>query len=202
LKQRIKTSLVSGLLVLALITTAAAGPVEEGKAARIGAAIVLDDTSGTLRPLAEQGDPIAQFRLASMYERGQGVPQDYEQAMIWYRKAADQGYALAQSNLGLMYVNGRGAPVDFEQSLAWFRKASDQGEAIGQNNLADMYENGRGVPTDYVRAYMWYSLAALRAGSTGLGNRAAKSRDEVAAKMTPAQIAEAQRMASEWKPKK
>ena len=64
-----------------------------------------------------------------------------------------------------------------------------------------MYANGRGVPQDYALAHMWFNLAASRATTAWLGPAAVKGRDEVAAMMTPAQIAEAQRMAREWKPK-
>jgi TPR repeat protein len=57
-----------------------------------------------------------------------------------------------------------------------------------------MYMNGQGVPQDLVQAHMWFNLAAA-----GGYADAQKSRDSVAAKMTPAQIAEAQRLASEWR---
>ena len=61
-----------------------------------------------LRPLAEQGDALAQFNLGTMYHHGQGLPQDYAQSMSWYRKAADQGHSKAQNNIGLMYDQGKG----------------------------------------------------------------------------------------------
>ena len=47
-----------------------------------------------------------------MYRNGEGVPQDYAQAVKWYRKAAEQGYANAQFNLGLMYTKVEGVPQD------------------------------------------------------------------------------------------
>ena len=56
-----------------------------------------------MRPLADQGDALAQTKLGLMYELGRGVLQDYAQAVVWYRKAAAQGDALAQSSLGEMY---------------------------------------------------------------------------------------------------
>jgi hypothetical protein len=65
-----------------------------------------------LQAAAQSGDANAQFWLGIMYEHGQGVPQDYAQAISWYRKAAEQGYALAQNNLGSMYVKGQGVPQD------------------------------------------------------------------------------------------
>jgi TPR repeat protein len=64
-----------------------------------------------------------------------------------------------------------------------------------------MYDQGRGVPQDYVESHMWYHLAASRASSDHQ-KRFADARDQVARKMTPEQIAEAQRRAREWKPTK
>ena len=62
------------------------------------------------KPLAEQGLPEAQHNLGLMYVNGQGVSQDYAEAVMWYRKAAEHGVALAQNNLGIMYRKGQGVP--------------------------------------------------------------------------------------------
>ncbi len=159
-----------------------------------------------LKPLAEQGDAMAQFILGFMYSKGQGVLQDYAEAMKWTRKAAEQGQRDAQNDLGLMYHYGQGVPQDYAEAVKWYRKAAEQGNAAGQLNLGVMYGDGRGVPQDYVQAHMWFSLAASRS-SPGLRipskhrDDAVKNRDIIAARMTPAQIAEAQRLAREWKPK-
>jgi hypothetical protein len=72
------------------------------------------------RTLAEQGDAKAQNNLGAMYDKGQGVPQDYAQAVQWYRKAAEHGNAKAQNNLGLMYVNGLGVPQKNEVAYALY----------------------------------------------------------------------------------
>jgi Sel1 repeat len=79
--------------------------------------------------------------------------------------------------------------------------AADQGEVKAQAVLGTMYANGQGVPQDYVQAHMWYNLAASRENDATFRDDEAKVRDELAAKMTPDQIAEARRMAREWKPK-
>jgi len=81
-------------------------------------------------------------------------------------------------------------------------RAADQGIADAQFNLGNMYAKGRGVPQDYTLAYMWLNLAAARypASEAERRNQAVTHRDMTAAKMTPAQIAEAQRLAREWKP--
>ena len=122
---------------------------------------------------------------------------DYSTAYRLFRPLADQGYASAQFNLGLMYDNGQGVPQDYAAAVSWYRKAADQGNAKAQFNLGYDYANGQGVPQDYVQAHMWANLAA----ASGYAD-AVKNRDIFAAKMTPAQIAEAQRLASAWKPTK
>ena len=83
-------------------------------------------------------------------------------------------------------------------SYTHLRKAAEQGSALGQVNLGTMYDHGHGVPQDYAQAHIWYNLAASSAEDDAARNEAAKVRDLVATKMTPAQIAEAQRMAREW----
>jgi uncharacterized protein len=92
---------------------------------------------------------------------------------------------------------GRGVPQDYAAAVNWYRKAAAQGFAGAQFNLADMYYSGRGVPQDNILAYMWLDLAAAQ----GKENAASNRDIYVAPRMTPAQIAEAQRLAREWKPK-
>jgi hypothetical protein len=138
-----------------------------------------------------------------MHERGEGVPQDYAEAEKWYRLAAEQGIADARFNLGVMYVEGRGVPQDHAEAVKWYRLAAQQGHARAQSNLGIMYATGQGVLQDYVQAYMWSNLAASRfpASKTKGRDQAIGNRDIVASKMTPAQLAEAQRLARKWKPK-
>ena len=145
-----------------------------------------------LRPLAEQGDADAQTNLAIMFENGLGVAQDYTEAVKWYQRAAEQGHVGAQNNLGVMYGNGRGVAQDHAEAVKWYQRAAEQGVAQPQDNLGVMYENGRGVPQDFVRAHMWFNLAAAQ----GLAP-AIEHRDNLAKRMTPADLSIAQRMARE-----
>ncbi len=153
------------------------------------------------RPLADQGNADAQFNLGIMYELGWGVPQDYAAAVSWYRKAAEHGNADAHYNLGLIYSKGEGVQQDYAAAASWFRKAAERGQVGGQYALALYYALGQGVPEDYVQAHKWFNLAAAKATDADVRDGALKYRDIVAAKMTPAQIAEAQRLASAWKVK-
>ncbi len=131
------------------------------------------------------------------YERG-----DYATALREFRPLAEQGDAVAQNNLGVMYRRGEGVPQDYAEAVKWYRKAAEQGAALALNNLGVMYDQGQGVPQDYVQAHVWFNLAASRHPPGKNRDGSVKNRDIVAAKMTPAQIAEAQRLAREWKPKK
>ena len=149
------------------------------------------------RKAAQQDHAIAQFNLGTRYATGKGVVQNYEETIKWYEKAIEQGPAGDQAILGVRYANGAGIAQDYGKALKCFRKAVEQGNTIAQLYLGSMYEYGTGVDQNYVTAYMWYH----RAGTLGIEG-ALEERDKIAEKMTPAQIAEAQRLAREWKPKK
>jgi TPR repeat protein len=118
---------------------------------------------------------------------------------------ADQGSPLAQYVLGALYQLGEIVPQDHGEAVKWFRRAADQGLALAQFALGGMYSVGHGMPEDNVRAHMWLSLSAAQAaqiaGAQKLARDALELRDTLAPKMTPAQIAEAQHLAREWKPK-
>ena len=122
---------------------------------------------------------------------------DFAAALKEWRPLAEQGLAKAQHSLGVIYYNGRGVPPNYAEALRWYRRAADQGFGLAQYNLGAMYAEGRGVKQDYVQAYMWYSLAGTHGDGKGLSGR-----DDLEKKMTAADIATAQKLAREWKPKK
>lgn len=155
------------------------------------------------RKAAERGYAKAQVDLAVMYKFGEGVARNYAQSAAWFRKAADQGNAEAQVNLGLLYQFGQGVAQDDAQSAAWFRRAADQGNTRGLDYLAALYEAGQGVPQNDVEALKLWNLALARtpAWETELAGETIKNRDRIAAKMTPAQIIDAQRLAREGTPR-
>jgi hypothetical protein len=155
-----------------------------------------------VRPLADAGDARAQTLFGVLYYRGRGVTQDYDEALKWFRRAADQGDLAAQFYLGFMFSEGQGVPKDDVESARWFRLAAERGDPQSQYNLGLAYAKGETGQPDNVAAYMWFNLAAGRfPGSDTRRSAAMTSRDHVAAKMTPAEIAEAQRRAREWQPK-
>jgi len=125
------------------------------------------------------------------YNRG-----DYATALREWRPLAELGDASAQFSLGLSYENGDGVPRDYAKARQWYEKAASQGDAKAQLYLGMQSSFGQGGSVDLVQAYMWYSLAA------GNGNAHAPGyRNDLTRQMTPAQIAEAQKRAREWKPK-
>ncbi|MET4492098.1 tetratricopeptide repeat protein [Bradyrhizobium sp. LA7.1] len=148
-----------------------------------------------LRKAAEQGYAFAQSNLGTLYRDGRGVPENDAEAVVWFRKAADQGDPVAQFLLGGQYATGQGVAWDYAEALLWFQKAAEQGHPAARFYLGVMYAKGDGVPQDYVRAHMWFSLSAAQ------GNQeAVKTLEMAERKMTAAQIAEAQRLARDWKP--
>jgi TPR repeat protein len=109
---------------------------------------------------AKKGNAEAQYRLGEMYDLGKGVPQDYAQAVQWYRRAAEQGHAPAQFALAEMYKNGDGVAKDIKEALRWYRRAADGGSAGAQLLLGVLYESGMGVATDLGEAARWYRKSA------------------------------------------
>ena len=130
------------------------------------------------------------------YDRG-----DYATAFREMKPLAEQGDAMAQHILGLMYNKGQGVTLDYAEAVKWYRKAAEQGNAEAQHNFGLMYYKGQGVPQDYVQAHMWFNLAAAGLPPGEDRDSTAKNRDMVGELMTPAQIAEAQRLAREWRPR-
>ena len=125
--------------------------------------ILVADTLGFANPLVSESEhKIAdtQFQRGIYYYNGDGLPQSYENAAKWFRKAADQGHILAQFNLGLMYDDGQGVPQSYTEAAKWYRKAAEQGDPNAQHNLGVMYEKGQGVPQSYIEAAKWYRKAA------------------------------------------
>jgi uncharacterized protein len=149
-----------------------------------------------MRPLAEDGNAAAQVNLGLHYYNGQGVPQNYVLARQWWEKAAAQGHAGAQVSLGTLSLMGYGVPKDYQQAMRWFRLAADQDDALAQMKLGVIYERGDGIPPDFVQAHKWYNLAAAKGEKDS-----AVQRELLSKRMTPDQIAEAQQVAREWKPK-
>ena len=129
-----KAILRSGFLalaIMALAVSADAGPFEEGLAA-----YKQGDYPTALqfwRPLAEQGNPAAQFNLGFMYGNGRGEAEDDAEAVKWYSKAAEQGVVGAMFLIGSTYASGgRGVPPNLVPANMWFNIAAAYGDENGR----------------------------------------------------------------------
>lgn len=141
---------------------------------------------------AEKGNVNAQAILGIMYESGFGVEKNDAEAVRWSMLAAKKGDDLAQSTLGIMYTSGRGVAQDYGQAVYWYKLSAEQGNASSQTKLGAMYAIGTGVKLDYIKAHMWSNLAAAKGEKNAL-----EVREIVAKQMTPQQIAQAQKLATE-----
>jgi uncharacterized protein len=180
---------------LALAAVAHAGSLEDAQAAfnrgRYATALEL------WQPLAEQGNADAQAGLGSLYLGGYGVARDEAAAMTWFRKAAEQGSPNGQFSLGSLYYGRK----DYASAASWYRRASEQGNALAQIRLARLYADGLGVARDDVQAFKWFAIAAERGADPYARTNAGQGRDATARKLTAAQVAQAERLARDWKPK-
>jgi len=110
---------------------------------------------------AEQDNGFAENNTGYKYLRGLSVAQDYQQALVWFRKAADEhNNPSAEQNLGWMHEHGLGVAQNYQEAVTWYRKAAEQGHVGGQCALAWMYQHGLGVAQDDQQAASWYRKAA------------------------------------------
>ena len=158
LPHTLRPMLAASLMLAGVADAAVAGPYEDATTAYQRGDYV--SSYRLLLPLAEKGDASAQTSVGTMYAEGKGVPQDYAEALKWFRKAADLGDALAQHNLGWAYDSGTGVPQNYAEAAKWYRLAANQGDATSQTNLGVLYAKGKGVPQDYAEAVNLYRLAA------------------------------------------
>ena len=190
----------------------------------------LPEAATWYRKAADQGNAEAQFALGQMYAKGWGVPrdvadalrwiemansvesdgpptdwltdegygieQDPQQAAFWYRKAADNGHPEAQYNLARLYASGKGVKKDEEQAERWMSASAIQGFAPAMADLGKRFASGTGVAKDDKRAYHWLTLAFLHGEKSE-----EKLRSAEAAKLTPADVAEEDHAAQNWKPR-
>lgn len=91
-----------------------------------------------IREAAEQGLAYSQYVLGGIYYSGDGVIQDYAEAVKWFRKAAEQGEVYAQYNLGWMYETGTGVSQDYAEAVQWYGKAAKQGDANAKLRLKEI----------------------------------------------------------------
>jgi TPR repeat protein len=172
--------------------------------------------------LAERDNSRAQFHLGVMYDKGQGILQDYDEAFKWCQLAEKQahsstkpkiynlakfkvpaalkiltnnaknGVANAQTILGEMYEKGQGVPQDFKKAFNLYRLATEQTYNKAQFKTGDMYYKGQGIQKDYVLADKWFIVSSFQENQ-----EAKKYIDKVEKLMSPKQKEKALEMAKE-----
>jgi len=136
---------------------------------------------------------VADFQTGlEAYKKG-----DFVGAAKEWRPEAEEGDAPTQYNFGLLYLDGRGVPQDPAEAVKWFRRSAEQGYTEAQHDLGAMYASGTGLKRDLIQAYKWMNICAAQ-GNAGCVTQ----RDLIAKKLKPGQVAEAQRLATEFKPQK
>lgn len=144
-----------------------------------------------LRRAADRGFAMAQYRLAKLYERGEGVQADITVARQWTERAAAAGNRRAMHDLGVFFARGEGAPLDESAAFRWFRQAAELGVADSQYNLGVLYQQGRGVNASASEALFWF-LVAARQGDQDAAARATALEAQLAAAQTEQARARAQ----------
>ncbi|MGV7222356.1 MAG: tetratricopeptide repeat protein [Nitrospinales bacterium] len=139
---------------------------------------------------AQQGHTASLYNIGAMYAKGQGVPKNYRETIKWYKLSAMLGNLVAQYDLGAMHIKGQGTPKNYKKACDWYKLAANYGDASAQFQLALCYGGGRGAEKDLSKAYMWSTLA---------GKNGAWLRKELDKELTPNQIAEARKLAEQWK---
>ena len=130
-----------------------------------------------------------------LYCNGQGIPQDYAQAIQWYLKAANRNNADAQFNLGLLYYSGQGqgVPQDYAKAAQWLLKAANQNNADAQASLGWFYKNGMSVNKSNIIAYALYNVSAS-INTDAQQNKAIGNRDRLIETMTQDEINQGQKL--------
>lgn len=139
--------------------------------------------------------------MGSRYQFGDGVPQDYEKAVMYYQKAVDQDLSYAKTNLGYMYDLGLGVAEDNEKAISLYKEAANAGDPRGMINLAVMYGDGDNIEQSFEKAYFWLEIARFY---TQLSSdmqakwRARGLRDQIMRSLTPEQIKRINKLAHDW----
>lgn len=155
-----------------------------------------DEGFDLMKKAADKGLAAAQYRLAKLYERGEGAPADIAAARTWTERAAMGGNRAAMHDLGVYYARGEGVALNEAQAFRWFRQAADLGMTNSQFNLGVLYQSGRGVAADPAEALFWYTVAGAADDSDARSRATALSQ-----RLDPAMVAQVRARAAAFRPK-
>jgi len=186
----------------------------------------VDEATRWLTKSAENGNLQAAGRLAAHYFFDTGKDKNIQEGIRWYRFGAERGDILDQTTLGFILREG-GFPLgnikiekDPNEAAKWYLRAARQGDGDAQIEIGEMYAQGEGVSQDFVEAYKWFNIAAaspekpdlsvftatnqeaLKELLPRIAQKAKEHREDLVERMTPDQIAEAQELSREFRPRK
>jgi Flp pilus assembly pilin Flp len=193
---------IAAVMLLGLVAIMPAGrtsQVRETTNYREAASFLKSDPRGGAGSRPRQaggGEPVSTSALDAANDDRRELPQENTAARPDARLAVVRGNADAEYELGLRYAEGVGVAPDQAEALRRYRIAAALGHSAAQHCLGQYYKHGQ----DYLQAYKWFELSAANATCLEDRSRAQSSRGWIAAMMTPAQIAEAQKLAQEWRP--
>ena len=192
MRQTVHRSMLGLVAWLGLASATWAGPVSDGMSAWDPSVLPAPRSVGRPPDFADRPPAL---NYPGPYDATVSVPDDPAEAVRWFLAAADRGDRDAQFQLGVRYHSGRGVVRDDVEAARWFRLAAEQAHAPAQLRLAEIYAGGHGVPADPVQALMWASLAQANFRLDIGAVIAMGARYRLAARMTPAQRIEADRLA-------
>ncbi|MEE1657413.1 hypothetical protein VB618_14485 [Microvirga sp. CF3062] len=176
----------------------AAALYEIGARLAEGRSVVEDPTAAVrlFERASQAGLPPAQERLAAMFEKGFGVGRDLKQAVFWYERAALGGHVRAMHNLATLLASGASGKLDYATALRWYTEAAEAGFRDSQFNTGLLLTRGIGSKPNLPKAFQWFSLAAAQGDA-----EAARKRDELAARLSAADLKTAKAAIDHWRPR-
>lgn len=152
-----------------------------------------------VRPLAEGGDPNAQFLYGKMYRYGNGAPQNHREAANWLQKALDGGNSEAQCSLAGLYLSEPSFVARRSEGALLARRGAEKGLAECQIEIGYAYALARGRPRDWLIGHVWMNVAASNPNASRSTVALAQELRRITERvLTAQQIADAQTLADEW----
>ena len=134
----LKRAIIAAFLTLSVIGIGNGADLQKGRQALKAKDYQL--AYSELKPLAEQGNAIAQYNIGRMYSKGHYVPMNLEKALVWYRKSAEQGHEKALNNLGLAYFLCKGLKQNYQMAYMFFGVAAHLGNERSKKNVGIVAE--------------------------------------------------------------
>lgn len=111
-------------------------------------------------PDAKTGNAWSMYFVGLMFQNGEGIPKNYDEANKWMLRSAEKGNSEAMANMGKVYADGLGVAQDSSTSFKWYQLAASHGSEMAMTSLALAYANGLGTPKDFSMAAHWFKACA------------------------------------------